>query len=480
MKTLLILISTFLIMGNAYSLTGKEVYRKSIPAILYLQDNVGWSGTGFFAGPDGLVFTNHHVIEAVLVNKALQFPKAAPLKKARTEILKKLKWAKNNKKESRVLKFKKTLELIDYKISNLACNSLKRDITNTPLRGALKGTSENDNKYKEFFLVDYDCEKDFALLKVSSIQKNDGHLMFSKSAAEVGEKAYVIGHPEKFNFVFTDGIISKVGKIDNKSNFSELLYTIPTLKGTSGGPVINQDGNIIGINKAGTWSNHISVFNFRKKEWERSTNQNYNQGTAHVYLKQMYDNYYKNGKTQKGLNLIAISNSTIKFNSINDDSKIYGFELKNFPFPKELNMRMYSISGGVYEYVGNSADGKHDIQVRYSKKAGTDAQFSDWNAVNKFVASENKSLEKNGSVVTYPIVDSSVFHVKSTVTMKNGKKVKYLRIFPGSDVRIDLMVYSKDGSFDKINVVVNKFMNKLRGNQAFAHLYKGKRNISNI
>jgi hypothetical protein len=155
------------------------------------------------------------------------------------------------------------------------------------------------------------------------------------------------------------------------------------------------------------------------------------------------------------------------------------FKLSDFPFPKELNMRMYSVTGGVYEYVGNSADGK-DVQVRYSNVAGTDAKLSNWKKVNAFVASENKSLAKNGKVVTYPITDSGVFHVKSTVTMKDGQKVKYLRIFPGNDMRFDLMVYSKDGDFAKINLVVEKFMDKLRGNKAFSHLYKGKRNISAI
>jgi len=242
---------------------------------------------------------------------------------------------------------------------------------------------------------------------------------------------------------------------------------------------------VIGILSHGRVEN-IIIYSIRQKGFVEnkamfSRIQGFTTGYVAKYLVEFENYNWRNSniaKTEYPNRKLTITQIPMNV-PINEKETSSSYNLDKFPFPKELNMRMYSVSGGVYEYVGKSADG-HDVQIRYSKKAGTDAQFSDWNKVNAFVASENRSLGKNGKVETYPITDSGVFHVKSTVTMKDGQKVKYLRIFPGNDMRFDVMVYSKDGDFDKINVVVEKFMNKLRGNKAFSHLYKGKRNISAI
>lgn len=194
-----------------------------------------------------------------------------------------------------------------------------------------------------------------------------------------------------------------------------------------------------------------------------------------LYLEVQKEVKYKGKKT-----FVTASQEVPLKKETSPEATIKEFQLSSFPFPKDLNIRMYSINGHVYKYMGESQNGDFKIELEYRKEAGTDSQFRDWKGVNSFVAREQDKVKNNKGAVTYPIIDSGVFHVKSTFTTKDGINVKYLRLFPGGDQRYDLVIHSKRSDFDQINHVVEKFMDKLRGNKAFSHLYKGKRNISAI
>ena len=100
-----------------------------------------------------------------------------------------------------------------------------------------------------------DMDVDLAILKISA--KN---LIYAKLGdsdnIKVGEKVYAIGNPIGFEFerTVTSGIISAIDRTikieeDENSYMSNLIQTDATINlGNSGGPLINIDGEVVGIN----------------------------------------------------------------------------------------------------------------------------------------------------------------------------------------------------------------------------------------
>ena len=84
---------------------------------------------------------------------------------------------------------------------------------------------------------------------------------------EAGEKIFVLGNPSRYDFTFTDGLISKITK--DKFDVENLQFTAPALGGSSGSPILNSEGKLVGILKEGLTSTQgfnfgTSVFNINK------------------------------------------------------------------------------------------------------------------------------------------------------------------------------------------------------------------------
>lgn len=60
-----------------------------------------------------------------------------------------------------------------------------------------------------------------------------------------GERSYVIGHPEGFEYTFSDGIISAVRELEY--NVKYVQFTASISQGNSGGPVLDERGRLLGI-----------------------------------------------------------------------------------------------------------------------------------------------------------------------------------------------------------------------------------------
>ncbi|MBI4699210.1 MAG: serine protease [Nitrospirae bacterium] len=63
--------------------------------------------------------------------------------------------------------------------------------------------------------------------------------------ANIGEKVYVISSPEGLENTISDGLLSGIREIDEEKKI--LQITAPVSPGSSGGPVFNKDGEVIGI-----------------------------------------------------------------------------------------------------------------------------------------------------------------------------------------------------------------------------------------
>jgi Do/DeqQ family serine protease len=102
-------------------------------------------------------------------------------------------------------------------------------------------------------LVGTDPKTDLAVIRVST-KKPLPHVTFGDSnKVEVGEWVVAIGHPRGLDQTVTQGIISAKHRrgIMNPSSYQDFLQTDAAINpGNSGGPLLNLQGEVIGINAA--------------------------------------------------------------------------------------------------------------------------------------------------------------------------------------------------------------------------------------
>jgi len=103
----------------------------------------------------------------------------------------------------------------------------------------------NGNKYSAE-LIGYNLVLDIALLKISGAFHA---LEFGDSTqVKIGEKVIAIGNPLGLSFSASEGIISAIDRTGD-NGYAAYFQTDTALNpGNSGGPLINTDGKVIGIN----------------------------------------------------------------------------------------------------------------------------------------------------------------------------------------------------------------------------------------
>jgi len=102
-------------------------------------------------------------------------------------------------------------------------------------------------------LVGTDPKTDLAVIKISASEPLP-HVTFGDSdKVEVGEWVVAIGHPRGLDQTVTQGIISAKHRrgIMDPSTYQDFLQTDAAINpGNSGGPLLNLDGEVIGVNAA--------------------------------------------------------------------------------------------------------------------------------------------------------------------------------------------------------------------------------------
>ena len=102
--------------------------------------------------------------------------------------------------------------------------------------------NNSDIEYKIDGYVGVDESVDLILLKVSTLNKPA--IKFAVTTASIGQKVYVIGSPQGLPATISDGIISGMR---NFEGIKLLQMTASISPGSSGGPVLNSNGELIGI-----------------------------------------------------------------------------------------------------------------------------------------------------------------------------------------------------------------------------------------
>ncbi|MCV7223943.1 acid resistance serine protease MarP [Mycolicibacterium elephantis] len=113
-------------------------------------------------------------------------------------------------------------------------------------------TIEADGQTYEAYVVSYDPEADISILDVPDLASQP--LEFAGTAASTGTDAVVMGYPGGGDFVATPARVREIIELSGPdiyrtSTVEREVYTIrgTVRQGNSGGPMIDRDGNVLGV-----------------------------------------------------------------------------------------------------------------------------------------------------------------------------------------------------------------------------------------
>ncbi len=246
-------------------------------------------GTGFFIGREGQIVTNRHVVEPESERDSVKKVILEKMTVIRNELNKKLLEGYETRNKIR--------NYYQSNISTLDTNSLNE------IRASYSSNEkEIEDLTKAISLLDFDPQnitihpvvleigvaydntwvtsfndfKSCVVIKSSGVQKVDlaiiqlkekrtpehiKDIIFNQDIVEAGkmprvvinDDVYMIGFNEGLELAQTrQGIKSQltIGKITQEPDGNRVLYSIPTLHGSSGSPVIDRFGNLVAINFA--------------------------------------------------------------------------------------------------------------------------------------------------------------------------------------------------------------------------------------
>ena len=99
------------------------------------------------------------------------------------------------------------------------------------------------SEYKVEQILGYDSERDLAIIKADC--HNEHFIKLETASIKTGEKVYTLGSSLGLTSSFSEGIISSSSREIDGLEF--IQTTAPISAGNSGGPLVNEYGNVIGI-----------------------------------------------------------------------------------------------------------------------------------------------------------------------------------------------------------------------------------------
>lgn len=109
---------------------------------------------------------------------------------------------------------------------------------------------DNNNNVYSAAIIATDVANDLAIIKVDNADKNNAYVKISRSDnVSKGQKVFTLGFPnvslQGTEVKYTDGVISSLAGILDQPNSFQI--SVPVQPGNSGGPLIDEYGNAIGV-----------------------------------------------------------------------------------------------------------------------------------------------------------------------------------------------------------------------------------------
>ena len=129
----------------------------------------------------------------------------------------------------------------------------------------------NLDGYEEYVhsieIIKQDKVKDLALIKINNPRTALRPINISRKVPAIGSRVHAIGHPDLEVWSYTTGYISQIREEyewsyeDEFEHIANVYQTqTPVAEGNSGGPLLNDHGNLVGINTFGDSENDFQNF----------------------------------------------------------------------------------------------------------------------------------------------------------------------------------------------------------------------------
>jgi S1-C subfamily serine protease len=117
---------------------------------------------------------------------------------------------------------------------------------------------KNGEVYDRVWVIDYHPRRDVAVLKIQGIGLPTVAIGDS-ATVEQGDWCVAIGNPKGLEHTVSDGLISAIRILEGNQMFQ---ISTPISAGSSGGPLYNKNGEVIGITTAGLVGEGVQNLNF--------------------------------------------------------------------------------------------------------------------------------------------------------------------------------------------------------------------------
>jgi hypothetical protein len=108
---------------------------------------------------------------------------------------------------------------------------------------SLRITTAGGVVHEDVYLAAFDRANDLALLKIQTM--TPGHLSLeADTQLRIGQRVYLMSNPMGLNGTFSDGIVSALRTFQD---VDVIQTTAPMSRGSSGGPLINTRGRVVGV-----------------------------------------------------------------------------------------------------------------------------------------------------------------------------------------------------------------------------------------
>ena len=129
----------------------------------------------------------------------------------------------------------------------------------------------NLDGYEEYVhsieIIKQDKVKDLALIRINNPRTALRPINISRKVPAIGSRVHAIGHPDLEVWSYTTGYISQIrdeyewSYEDEFEHMANVYQTqTPVAEGNSGGPLLNDHGNLVGINTFGDSKNDFQNF----------------------------------------------------------------------------------------------------------------------------------------------------------------------------------------------------------------------------
>ena len=103
--------------------------------------------------------------------------------------------------------------------------------------------TQDGSTYKVKSVLGFDKDRDLAIIKANC--QNESFVTLKTDEVKTGEKVYTLGSSLGLTGTFSEGIISSASRVVD--GFEFIQTTAPISSGNSGGPLVNEYGEVIGI-----------------------------------------------------------------------------------------------------------------------------------------------------------------------------------------------------------------------------------------